>query len=73
MNHSGFREHRIRGSLERHVGESPVSEAELLRKAAAVYTEGRGIYFTPAQLAAMPTMVRAVIEGEGRRIYAKGE
>jgi hypothetical protein len=63
---------RIRGSLERCVGESAVSEAELMRRARAVYSEGRGVYFTPAQLAAMPSMIRAVIEGEGRRIYAKG-
>ncbi len=68
MNH---RDHdvRIRGSLERCVGDAPISEADLLRKAAAVYAEGRGVYFTPAQLKEMPAMVRATIEGEARRIY----
>jgi len=70
MNHDRYREHTpIRGSLARHVGETPATEQDLMRKARAVYSEGRGVYFTAAQIKAMPEWVRRLIETEARRIY----
>jgi hypothetical protein len=57
------------GSLARHVGEAPMSETELMRRARDVYAGGRGVYFTPAQLKAMPEYSRRLIEAEARRLY----
>lgn len=73
VNHRAYREHdvRIRTSLERHVGEAATSEGDLLRKAAAVFAQGRGIYFTPAQLNAMPEYSRRLIEAEAKRLYGQ--
>lgn len=62
------REHRIRTSLQRHVGES-CDSAIVERLAEQTYHENRGIYFTKAQLAAMPWQSRELIESEGRRLF----
>lgn len=40
-----------------------------MHKARAVYREGRGVYFTAAQIKAMPEWARRLIETEARRIY----
>lgn len=74
MNRDRYTEHvptrsDPQGSLARHVGESALPEAELMRKARDVFIEGRGVYFTPAQLKAMPEYARRLIEAEARRIY----
>lgn len=63
------REHRIRGSLERHVGDAATSDAQIRALAARAWMQGRAITFLVADLEAMPAMVRALIEGEARRIY----
>lgn len=73
MNHERYREHevRIRTSLQRHVGESPMTDDELFRRAEQVYRARRGVYFTPAQLKAMPEYSRRLIEAEAKRLYGQ--
>jgi hypothetical protein len=63
------RPHRIRGSLERHVGRSATDDGTLQELAASAWRQRRAVVFLPAHLDAMPAMVRALIEGEARRIY----
>lgn len=68
--HDRCREHRIRTSLERHVGESG-DPVVVERLAEQTYHENRGIYFTKEQLAAMPWQSRELIESEARRFYGQ--
>jgi hypothetical protein len=63
------RDFRIRGSLERYVGDAAASDAQIRALAARVWMQGRAITFLLADLDAMPAMARALIEGEARRIY----
>jgi hypothetical protein len=63
------RPHRIRGSLERHVGRSATDDGTLQELAASAWRQRRAVVFLPAHLDAMPAMVRALIEGEAKRIY----
>jgi hypothetical protein len=63
------RAHRIRGSLARYVGETATSDAQIRALAARAWLEGRAVTFLWADLAAMPAMVRALVEGEARRLY----
>jgi hypothetical protein len=63
------REHRIRGSLERHVGRTATDNETLRELAAIAFRQRRAVVFLPEHLEAMPAMVRALIEGEARRIY----
>jgi len=63
------RPHRIRGSLERHLGRSATDAETLQELAATAWRQRRAVVFLAAHLDAMPAMVRALIEGEARRIY----
>ena len=63
------RPHRIRGSLERHVGRSATDDETLHELAATAWRQRRAVVFLAVHLDAMPAMVRALIEGEARRIY----
>lgn len=64
-----YRDHRIRGSLERYAGNPATSDAQIRSLAARAWFEGRAVTFLSADLDAMPAMARALIEGEARRIY----
>ncbi len=68
-NRNHYREHRIRTSLERHVGEG-CDPSVVERLALDTYHADRGIYFTKEQLATMPWQSRELIESEGRGLRA---
>ena len=70
MNRDRYQEHRIRGSLERHVA-SAVDDARLQGLARAAWHERGTVCFTEADLAAMPWASRFLIESEARRIYGR--
>ena len=58
-------------SLARHVGRSATDDETLRELAAAAFRLRRAVVFFPAHLDAMPAMVRALIEGEAKRIYGE--
>lgn len=63
-----YREHRIRTSLERVNGRTHDSD-HVRDMAAAVYREGRGVYFSEEQLEGMPWQSRELIKAEAKRLY----
>lgn len=66
-----YREHRIRTSLQRHVGESSTSPeviAALVRKARAAGV----VVFLRDELERLPDMARALIESEHKRLCNNG-
>lgn len=65
-----YREHRVRTSLQAHVGRSSDPDT-VERLAAHAYHEGRGVYFTPEQLEQMNWASRELIESEARRCYGE--
>jgi len=67
-NRDRYREHRIRGSLERHVASTP-DEHRVQGLARSAWQQRGTVCFTEADLQAMPWASRALIEGEARRIY----
>ena len=69
MNRARYRTHdvRIRGSLERTVGQAPMSSADLQRLVERAREVGV-IVFLRSELDRMPDISRAMIEGEHRRI-----
>lgn len=66
-----YREHRVRTSLQPHLGRSPSDPDVVERLACDAYHQGRGVYFTEEQLAAMPWQSRELIESEARRYYGE--
>lgn len=70
MNRQAYREHRIPTSLERHLPRQPVPES-YLRKLVAEAREAGVIVFLKSDLAALPPVDRAIIEGAAER-FAKG-
>lgn len=63
-----YREHRVRTSLQGHLGVSPTSPEvidALVRKARAAGV----IVFLRAELERMPEVARLLIEGEHKRIW----
>jgi hypothetical protein len=64
------REHRIRGSLERHLPRQPVA-SETLRRLVAEAREAGVIVFLKSELATLAPVDRAVIEAVAER-FAKG-
>lgn len=62
----------IARSAECRTGRSPTPPEEIDRLAVDVYRQGRGIYFSPGDLARMPWPTRDLIEGEARRICSRG-
>lgn len=71
MNHRDrYTEHRpLRSCLTPHVGRSPADAEVIERLQANAYHQGRGVYFTEEQLAAMPWQSRELIESEARRLF----
>lgn len=69
-NRNRYREHRIRGSLERHVP-SAEDESRVHRLAEAAYHERGSVLFTEADLEAMPWQSRELILSEATRIYGR--
>lgn len=67
-----YREHRVRTSLGRSAAESPEPDDALRRRAAAVWSTGRGVMFFADQIEAMPREERAAIEAAARRLYGNG-
>lgn len=66
-----YREHKIRTSLQRHVGESPTDPAvieHLVRRARALGV----VVFLKAELERLPDMSRALIESEHKRLCERG-
>lgn len=66
-----YREHRIRTSLQPHLGRSPTEPAEidaLVRRARAAGV----VVFLRDELERMPWQVQAIIEGEHKRICRQG-
>lgn len=72
MNRDRYRTHdvRIRGSLERHVGEAPADDADLRAMAAKAWERGV-ILFLRADLQGLPWASREIIEAEAARLYGK--
>lgn len=72
MNRERYRIHdvRIRGSLERAVGEAPMSPADLQRLVERAREVGV-IVFLRSELDRMPDIARNLIEGEHRRLCAR--
>lgn len=68
MNRDTYREHRIRGSLERHVGRAPMDATHLRDAVRAARREKVGIVFLWADLECMPEMARRFIVGEFDRL-----
>lgn len=68
-NRDRYREHRIKGSLQPHLGRSPSDPEVIDRLAHHAYHERRGIYFTEEQLKAMPWQSRNLIESEAAAIH----
>lgn len=64
-----YREHRVRTSLQAHLGKSASDPDVIERLASRAYHESGGVYFTAEQLKAMPWQSRELIESEGRRLY----
>lgn len=64
-----YDEHRVRTSLQSHVGRASADSDLIERYARDAYHENFGIYFTEAQLRAMPWDTRAFIESQARKIY----
>lgn len=65
-----YREHRIRGSLERHVASS-TDESRVPGLARAAWQERGTVCFTEADLAAMRWDTRMLIEAEAKRLYGR--
>jgi hypothetical protein len=63
-----FSEHRVRTSLQAHIGRSTDPNV-VDRLAAEVYHQDRGAYFTREQLDAMPWQSRELIESELANIH----
>lgn len=68
--HERYREHRIRGSLERHIATTE-GEERVHQLASAAWQKRGSVLFTEADLAAMPWPSRSLIESEARRIYGR--
>jgi hypothetical protein len=68
-NRDHYREHPVRTSLQSHLGRSASDPDVVSRLAADAYHQGRGVFFTAEQLAAMPWQSRSLIESEARRYY----
>lgn len=64
-----YTEHRVRTSLQGHVGRSPCEPSVIERLASDAYHQGRGVFFTEEQIARMPWQSRELIESEARRVY----
>ncbi len=65
-----YREHRIPGSLERHVT-SGADEASVHERATRLWQDRGSVLFTAEDLAAMPWASRSLIEAEAQRIYGR--
>lgn len=65
-----YREHRIRGSLDRFNGQRLASESELRALAAAALDSGV-ILFLRKDLEKIPWQARELIESEARRLYGR--
>lgn len=63
-----YREHRVRTSLQAHLGRSASDPDVVDRLAHHVYHEHRGVYFTEDQLNEMPWASRELILAEASRI-----
>lgn len=73
MNHHHRDLRRVARSAEcSTAGETATPPKVIERLAIEVYRQGRGIYFSAADLARMPWPTRDVIEGEARRICERG-
>lgn len=62
-----YREHRIRTSLERHLGEAPTTEDELRALVRKARTAGV-IVFLRTELDRLPDISRRLIETEHQRL-----
>lgn len=72
MNHHHIDRRVARSAECSTAGRSPTEPEVIERLAAEVYRQGRGIYFSPGDLARMPWPTRDLIEGEARRICSRG-
>ena len=70
-NRGHYREHRVRTSLQGHLGRSSADSDAIERLASRAYHESGGVYFTEEQLQRMPWEARELILGEARRIYGR--
>lgn len=70
-NGSRYREHRVRTSLQPHLGRSPSDPDAIERLAHRAFHETGGVYFTAEQLKAMPWQARELIESEAARLYGR--
>ena len=70
-NRDHYREHRVRTSLQPHLGRSASDPDVIERLASRAYHESGGVYFTPEQLERMPWQSRDLILSEARRIYGR--
>jgi hypothetical protein len=71
VSRSNYREHRIKTSLQRHLGESatpPEAIDALVRKA----RQAGVVVFLQADLERLPHMSRALIESEHKRLCERG-
>lgn len=66
-----YREHRIRTSLQPHLGQSP-TEPEVIQFLVRQARAAGVVVFLKAELERMPDMARALIEGEHKRICERG-
>ncbi len=68
MNHHHIDRRVARSAECSTVGQAATPPEVIERLAVEVYRQGRGIYFSPEDLARMPWTTRDTIEGEARRI-----
>jgi hypothetical protein len=67
MNHNGFREHRIRGSLERAVGEAPMERDQIEAFARRAWIQNGTVTALPWQ--PLSDWDRATLNAIGARLY----
>lgn len=68
-NRDQYREHRVRTSLQTHLGRSASDPDVIERLAGEAYHQSRGVYFTEEHLDGMPWESRELILSEASRIH----